>query len=68
MRLSGGQKQRVALARAFAAAGVRVSTPRIESLARSAGEHATMPPSGGVSAEERRRLTAWLTCFEAGDQ
>lgn len=35
-------------------------------LARSAGEDATMPPGGGVSAEDRRRLTAWLGCYEPG--
>lgn len=31
---------------------------------RSTGENADMPPSGGVSAEDRRRVQIWLTCWE----
>ncbi|MCA9653230.1 MAG: hypothetical protein H6712_31650 [Myxococcales bacterium] len=36
-------------------------------LARSAppdGSPATMPPVGGVTAEDRDRLVVWLTCWE----
>ncbi len=30
------------------------------------GEPATMPPSGGVDADEQELLIAWLTCAETG--
>ena len=33
-------------------------------LARSAGDDAQMPPSGGVSADDRYLLSLWLTCWE----
>jgi hypothetical protein len=33
-------------------------------LARSAGDNPTMPPSGGVSEDDRYRLEVWLTCWE----
>lgn len=33
-------------------------------LARSAGTEPTMPPSGGVSEDDRYKLEVWLTCWE----
>lgn len=33
-------------------------------LARSVGDDATMPPSGGVSEDDRYLLEVWLTCWE----
>lgn len=35
-------------------------------LARSAGDDATMPPAGGVTDDDRTRLTWWLRCGEPG--
>lgn len=32
-------------------------------LARAAGEAPTMPPSGGVSEDDRYLLEVWLTCW-----
>ncbi len=36
-------------------------------LARAWADDATMPPSGGVSADDRTRLGWWLTCGEEGE-
>jgi len=33
-------------------------------LARAAGNEPTMPPSGGVSEDDRYLLEVWLTCWE----
>jgi len=33
-------------------------------LARAAGENPTMPPDGGVSADDRWLLQVWLTCWQ----
>ena len=35
-------------------------------LARAAGEYPSMPPEGGVDADDRTRLTWWLLCAEEG--
>ena len=35
-------------------------------LVRSAGDDPTMPPNGGVQAEERTKLEWWLVCAEHG--
>lgn len=35
-------------------------------LARAAGDDATMPPNGGVSADDRTRLGWWLGCGVPG--
>ncbi|MCK6521209.1 hypothetical protein L6R49_07180 [Myxococcota bacterium] len=35
-------------------------------LARAGGEEPSMPPFGGVEADDRTRLTLWLTCAEPG--
>jgi uncharacterized membrane protein len=35
-------------------------------LTRSLGEEATMPPNGGVDADDRTRLGWWLICGEEG--
>lgn len=33
-------------------------------LSRVTGDPPTMPPGGGVSEEDREKVTAWLECFE----
>jgi len=33
-------------------------------LARGTGAEPTMPPSGGISDEDRYKLQVWLTCWE----
>jgi cytochrome c5 len=33
-------------------------------LARATGDDPTMPPSGGVTEDDRLRLLTWLTCWE----
>ena len=35
-------------------------------LSRSTGDAATMPPQGGVSADDRTKLEWWLTCATSG--
>jgi uncharacterized membrane protein len=35
-------------------------------LARTTSDPPTMPPGGGVSDEDRHKVTVWLTCFETG--
>lgn len=35
-------------------------------LARSVGEDASMPPNGGVSEDDRTRLSWWMICAEDG--
>jgi uncharacterized membrane protein len=35
-------------------------------LARAASEDPTMPPEGGVDADDRQRLTWWLECAPEG--
>jgi len=35
-------------------------------LVRSTGDDATMPPQGGVSADDRTKLEWWLTCATSG--
>ena len=35
-------------------------------LAVAAGPSPTMPPRGGVSDDDRQRLSWWLTCAEPG--
>ncbi|MCB9761629.1 MAG: hypothetical protein H6739_17425 [Alphaproteobacteria bacterium] len=37
-----------------------------EVIARAAGEDATMPPQGGIEADDRYKLEVWLTCAEEG--
>jgi len=39
-------------------------THRDRILARSGGDDPTMPPQGGVDAEQREKLAIWLTCWE----
>jgi uncharacterized membrane protein len=35
-------------------------------LIRSVGDSPSMPPQGGVNADDRQRLAWWLTCAEPG--
>ncbi len=35
-------------------------------LARAAGENPSMPPAGGVTDDDRTRLSWWLACGEPG--